>query len=59
MQRGRWGAENAYESLAIAGGSSLRLAKQLGCENDVQRLIFEGQHRLKAYRTCAGMEGGA
>lgn len=48
-----------HEHLAVAGGSALHLAEKLGCEGDVQRLLKEGQDRLKMARASAGLGGRA
>lgn len=48
-----------HEHLAVAGGSMLYLAKRMGCEAEVERLIQQGQDRVAALRASRGLGGRA
>lgn len=48
-----------HEHLAVAGGSLLFLARRLGCEAEVERMVKEGQQRVDAFRACRGLGGCA
>lgn len=48
-----------HEHLAVAGGSLLFLARRLGCESEVERMLKEGQDRITAFRASTGIRGRA
>lgn len=48
-----------HEHLAVASGSLLFLARRLGCEAEVNRMLKEGQARIDAFRAFAEQEGRA
>lgn len=50
---------SVHEHAALAGGSLLLLAKRLGCDAEVRKLVAEGQARLNGYQASAGLEGRA
>lgn len=48
-----------HEGMAVAGGSLMRLADNLGLTGEVDRLVKRGQDRLAAFNACSGLEGRA
>ena len=48
-----------HEHLGVAGGALLFLARRLGCEAEVERILKEGQDRVAAFRASAGIRGRA
>ncbi|MTD99851.1 hypothetical protein GIY56_06100 [Paracoccus sp. YIM 132242] len=48
-----------HEHLGVAGGALLILARRLGCEAEVERMLKEGQDRVTAFRAGMGMGGKA
>lgn len=48
-----------HEYVGICGGSILELADRHGIGDEVNGLVREGQHRLRAAQACRGIGGRA
>jgi len=48
-----------HEYLAVVGGSIAILSDRLGCTDDVERIMKQGQERLRAMQASKGLGGRA
>lgn len=48
-----------HEYLAVVGGSVAILSDRLGCTDDVERIMRQGQERLRAMQANRGLGGRA